>query len=118
MSVSVALWRFPTNLVNFSFSSKFSSKVGFYISFFSDNSCTTISTEAKLTDKSQSLDSSSGFGIGIQQNVEVRRPKQDFCFVFDTCLMSGDHDQDYDSYLYQLPVRCKNHLESCVKTNI
>ena len=82
---------------------------------FSDNSCTTISTEAKLTDKTSAFSSGFGFGLKFQQNVEVRKQKQYFGCCCYTIFISGDHDQDYDSNFYQLPVRCENVLDNCTK---
>ena len=66
---------FTKNVLNFCLSSKFSPKTSresdSQVSTFSNNSCTTISTEGKLTDKF--LHQSSGFALQFQQNVEVRK---------------------------------------------
>ena len=55
--------------------------------------CTTISTEAKLTDKS--VRQSPGIALQFQQTVEVRG-KQKFHQLDMKC--SGDHNKDDDAY--------------------
>ena len=69
--------------------------------------CTTISTEAKLTDKYEHVNP--GFGLQFQQTVEVIKERGSnnvklFQF-YETFLALGDFDQDDDTNSQQLPVR-------------
>ena len=98
------------NFQNFCLSFEFLSKVGSYISTFSRQFLYNYLNRSKVS--RQDFINPLWFWSQNSTRCWGEKTKTRFYFVVDdTILISGDDNQDYDSYFYQLPVRCENQLD-------